>query len=113
MPEQVSIISRVNFRYEIPSISKLNEVWSSEFMVHDIPWSVSIGKRNEEGKQYLAAFLYCTKKDIPPNWKHVAWASFKLLPFSDNQNAIEKHSEPCVFDSTGIGYGEPKIHRME
>lgn len=104
MARPVSNTSCVNFVFEISQISKLDEVWSPEYIVQGTPWEVGIYKKTVEEKQWLAIF-FRAKKEIPPNWTHVAWASFKLLPFSDNQNAIEHHTEPLMFDGRGTGFG--------
>lgn len=109
MAESKSVVSRINFCFEIPRVSKLDEVWSPEFMVQGIPWEIKFRKENKEAKEFLGIFLHCVKKDQPPHWTHAASAFVKLLSFSDTQNAIERNLGPYVFDGTEFGYGDTEF----
>lgn len=98
-------VSEVSFKFNVPNISALNELWSPEFYVYGVPWKIKVSKEKLIDEFWLVARLFCAKKDTRPNWKHAATATFKLLSFDVNVNAIERHLIPEVYDSKGTGYG--------
>ncbi|XP_055297305.1 uncharacterized protein LOC129565945 isoform X1 [Sitodiplosis mosellana] len=97
----ISTVSENNFRLKISEVSKLSAVWSPEVKVYDVPWKAKIAKKAE----CLAVFLFCSKEDNTPNWSHVGFATFKLLPYSGDENGIEYRCDPYVFDASGLGFG--------
>lgn len=101
-------VPQVNFRFKISDIGQLKVVWSPEFWVQAIPWKVEL-KKIEKDKESLAFFLHCAKKEKPPNWSHIAFATIKLLPFDTTLKPIERCSDPFHFDSKTLGYGIPEL----
>lgn len=89
----------------ISDVSKLNVIESPEVFTHGIPWKIKIYKKDYGGTYYLACYLYCANKNPSEDWSYSASCSFKLLPFDDNRNMIERTIEPYVFDRSGIGFG--------
>ncbi|XP_055296499.1 uncharacterized protein LOC129565538 [Sitodiplosis mosellana] len=96
---------KINFSLNISNISKLNEIWSPEYLVQGIPWKVKVCKRVNEQKESLGVYLYCAEKEKPENWSHVAFGTFKLLPFNNKINPVEYNLDPHVFDNSGRGIG--------
>lgn len=97
-PESASVVSQMNFRLKVKSISQLNEIKSPQFVIQDIPWRVRVKRHIEGTDQFLAIYLCCENEDSSPEWTQPAAASFKLLPFNGNSTAKEYHLEPYVFD---------------
>lgn len=98
-------IQQVNFRFNISDISKLNEVWSPEIVVQEVPWKIRARRNVHAADKWLSMCLFCSKKDFPPNWSHAASASIKLLSFNSKVNPIEQNITPNVFsDNGGVGF---------
>lgn len=89
----------------IPNISKLDTFWTPDFIVDGIPWKVSI-KKKLVINEYLAAHLYCAKKEKPLDWSQPAQFSIKLLSFDANVTAIEYSNQPFIYDHIGSGFGK-------
>lgn len=102
-------VSEVSFKFDVQNISALNEVSSPQFHIYGVPWKVKVCKKNKNNEPYLAARLFCAKKDKSSNWTHAATATFKLFSSAVNVNAIVKHASPYVYDSKGLGYGDRMI----
>lgn len=74
----------------ISQVSKLESIYSSGIIIHGIPWTVEIFKKEgndnseeeEEDKTSLGVRLICANKDNSLEWSISAAASWKLLPFS-------------------------------
>lgn len=97
----VSTVAESSFRLKIAEISKLHVIWSPEFEVYGVPWKTKITKNGD----WLAVYLFCSKKDDTPNWSHVGFATFKLVSYSGNAHGIEYRCKPYVFDPSGLGFG--------
>lgn len=102
-------VCRTNFLFKVPNISKLDEVFSPQFVIQEIPWKVQVCKKYSEAGPTLGIYLTCDKNDESPNWEYAAFASFKLLSYDENKNAIEEHLVPHVFDSQYISFGYPSF----
>ncbi len=96
----ISISTPFSFTLTVPNISKLNNIFSDEYIIEDTPWKIRVFKKTLDSKQYLCIHLKCSTKNKPPNWSHAAFASFKLLSFGQNVDAIKEGSTaPTVFNS--------------
>lgn len=93
----------------IRDISRLVQVDSPEYLVHNIPWKVKICKQTYNGEQTLAVYLFCTKNDDSLNWSNVATASFKLFSYAGPINTVEHRTDPFVFNRTEFSYGKPDM----
>lgn len=80
----------------ISDVSKLDKITTSEVFVYGISWSVNIFKH----ESWLCAKLICDYDDGSSNWPISGAVSCKLLPFSDDLDALEKISTASVFDRT-------------
>lgn len=98
---------------KISEISKLKKTSSPEILVYGVPWVVKICKVEKKGESeaLLSVHLHCNIKTQSPNWSYVAIATFKLLPFADNVNAVEYHTSPRVYDLHRFGHGTSKFIR--
>lgn len=106
MDHQITALPKsVCMELQIPTISKLESIKSREIWIRGIPWIVKISK----DKQSLAANLYCAKTGNSPNGSLSAMASFKLLSLNGDANTISQHIGPCVFNTSGIGYGTSSL----
>lgn len=95
-------IPRVNFRFNVPNISQLESVWSSEFKVQEVPWKIHLKKEVLDKKATIAIYLYCTKENqFSTPWSHTACATFKFLSFNRNVNDFVYHLPSFIFDSFG------------
>lgn len=102
-------VPKVGFQLNITNIRNLDEIWSPQYVVQNIPWEVMIKKHDFEGEPRLAAYLYCAQEDSPPNWSTVAFATFTLLPFDRSKPPYVYRCEPFIFDENGEGYGRHKL----
>ncbi|XP_031634265.1 uncharacterized protein LOC116347701 [Contarinia nasturtii] len=102
-------IKHMRFTIEFPKISKLQVegFYSPEVMIRGIPWKVQVCKCLNDDKQTVFVFLYCLKQDTSSKWSYAASFSTKLVPFSKNSEALERHYLPNVYDC--FGYGDPLI----
>lgn len=97
--------SEISVRFQITEISKMQSVLSREVIVQDVPWYVEASKKPYDGKQSLGIYLFSAKKDKLLDWTHAAYATFKLIPFDSNKDAITHTMDPMVFTNNGTGYG--------
>lgn len=93
-------VSEVSFRFNVPTVSTLNEAYSPEFIICGVPWKVGITKINQNGEDWLAIFLRCANTEKSTNWSYAASVSFKLLPFDGDHGIVEGHIRPHIVDST-------------
>lgn len=98
-----------NFGMEILEISKLDKIWSPEISIYGIPWKVQVCKEGQDAEQTLDVYLYCANQNKSKNWSLWGDVSFKLLPFSDSSNPVERHIDPYVFDASKFGSGSSLI----
>lgn len=109
-----SRVTQVSFQFEISKISEpFVNCWSPEYTVQGIPWSVKVGKRIVQSKDALGIYLCCAKKELAPNWTHVARASYKLISYDDCNHRIEKCMEPYVFVHSDQGLSNPILFTWE
>lgn len=105
-------IEKINFRFSIPQISKLDDiVWSPEVLLNGVPWKICACKSSRGAKPWLALFLGCAKSDETSNWSHVASATFELLPFKSGFPAKKVETRPHVFDRSSKSHGFPEAIR--
>lgn len=87
-------------RMEVPNISELDEYWSDEVIVREIPWKFKVCKQDYDSQLSLCVYLYC--EDQSPKKSHLASSTVKLLSEKD---PIEKVTEPDIFDNSDLGSG--------
>lgn len=83
-----------SIQIEILQVSKLKSIFISEFFIYEIPWKVQVYKNeNEEGTGYpsLAVRLICTNRNKSTNWSVSGAILCKLLPFTDNLDALKTY----------------------
>lgn len=95
----------------IAQVSKLDSVFTSEVVIHGIPWKVQVLKDevDDENQPSLAVRLICANRDKSLKWSISGAITCKLLPFSDDLDALECRVKPDVFDHVrlyGIGFYE-------
>lgn len=95
----------VDFRMTIKNISKLDKVWSPEYLVHGIPWKISVSKVNQK----IAVFLHCAKQDKQTDWSAAAFVTLSLVPFIGDIHRFKHHIAPYVFDHNRLGFGTTSI----
>ncbi|XP_055297304.1 uncharacterized protein LOC129565943 [Sitodiplosis mosellana] len=105
----IGVIPTVNFSFKVSNISKLDEIYSPEYLVQGIPWQVQVCKTARDGKDSLGIYLHCAKEEYEENWSHAAFAKFKLLSFNNNTNPIQCSTDPYMFDDSGDGIGEQSL----
>lgn len=98
-------ISRITFELKIPNIDKLENFCSPEIILNGVPWKVLVGKELHGTKEWLAIYLHCIKEDPSSDWSYAAVSSFKLKSFSSDQQSVECHVQPFIFDRMQLGFG--------
>lgn len=96
----------------ISPISKLDEIESSEFYIHNIPWQIRVKKHTV--KNSLAVYFCCSEIDDNDedslNRTAPARITIKLIPFDGEKKAFEFDVSPRVFSpSDNFWYGEPEF----
>lgn len=97
--------SSIIIQFSVSKISKLASVESSEFFLHGIPWQIDVSKFENGPEKSLSVHLCCMKEDNTSTWTATACATIRLLPFSDDQEAIEYCIPPFTFDGFNNSYG--------
>lgn len=98
-------ISQITFEMKVPNISKLENFYSTEFFIQEVPWRIVVGKELHGAKQWLGIYLHCMEKVSSANWSYAAVSSFKLKSFNENQKVVQRHVQPFIFDRTELGFG--------
>lgn len=86
---------------EVPNISNLNEFWSPEVVISDVPLKIKVLKTEEEGEQCLGVFIFC-KEQISQWNNYIVSGVIKLI---SDEFPIVKMIEPDVLDCIEYGYG--------
>lgn len=95
-------IRKQSIRLKI-QISELSGIsLTPELIVRGTSWQFKITKSISNGEESLGVYLSCAEKEVPTNWRQVAAAFIKLLPFRDNVDPIELYIQPYVFDATRL-----------
>lgn len=113
MADANTSIPYINFPFIVANISKLKKLWSSAITFHDVPWKIYVEKVACGEQNWLTIFLLCAIEDDSRDWSHSAFATFKLVPFSANKNAVEYRTAPYVFDSSDDGFGSPSFIKWD
>lgn len=96
-------VRNISFNLDIPNISQLDAIESHDVKIQGIPWKLNVLKRIKDAEKYLGIYLNCAKSVNSSNWSHAASASFKLLSFGKNTDAIE-YCVSHVFNSKNSNY---------
>lgn len=102
-------MSQISFPLEIPNISELDSGDSSEVVLLNIPWRISICTEFSGGEQWLGAFLYCTEQNQMPEWTCPAYFAVKLKSSDENKPPIKYRCDPYVFNQSGRSFGNKII----
>lgn len=106
-PKKTTKVGSRSFRLEVPNISTLNKMSSFQEKIHGIPWEILVKKSNLQEKEYLSIYLCRVKRFLL--YPNAASATFKLLPFSDDANKIERLIEPYDFNFKISSLGFPQF----
>lgn len=100
--------SSVEIRFRSPNFNRINEDWTREFMILNLPWKIGIRKviaANNESWIFMQ--LYCAKHDCTLNWKHTVYFQFKIWSIDRNVVLLEMPTIPHVFDCENRSIGPP------
>lgn len=99
-------IMQNTIHFKVPRISKLDEFFSPEIKIYDIPWQVGVKKYIHRAEPSLAVYLLCTQSNVSTKWTQVASASIQLVSFRRNEDSVHAHISPSIFDNSRMGSGK-------